>query len=735
MHICSNLRKLRVPPCSTKHVSTTSASDETAHDRITTQENNAKTPASVAENRDGLDSHKAKPEIGKGQNSSSDSASTRHRKRQAQKNVNATSASVPGSDGADKAAAVSDSDDDKPNDDKPQRRRKRPERKSEKPKPSHNSGATSRAERRRKRRSKRQSRRQAHKNAHATSASIFGRNGADEAASSSDSDDDGKPNDDKPQRQRKLLVIRKTEKPKPTQDSGAKNWAEQRKARGSKRQAQNNANATSASVPGSDGADKAASSSDSNDDDKANDDKPQTQSKLLVIRETDASGDGGVDDPSPLKAVAGTGWVTPPNNSPAHPIATKSLVGRPADSPENSSVTQLGHSDVVTRSTDSSGNMSTKAKAPDSSQTHAKGGDRLGVSQFDQTMDAALLETTDLSETANLELDNVEVIEVDEDIELSKLGNITVDSKQLSGIAVKEDKNDDQKHTHVPTAFGYDQAISSRSILGLPVNVDESKKEIKNKPTIPTKYKPAKTISKHYLIPLNSDGGLDCTLDDLEKGLIIGQGAFGSVFIAKIRYSGDSAAAREDEIFALKKMSKNQIIKESNPEAVLRETEVLRLVRGSIFCPYLFAAMQDDNYLYLLQEFLQGGDLYFLMKNSGMFDYSMLPVYIARTYCACLVCALTFLHEQGVVFRDLKPENIMLTANGHIKLVDFGIAKQIGSNRTFTIMGTPEYIAPEALLGSGYGFSVDVWGLVSNACWSQSSHHSRLLRVCTASNA
>ena len=760
------LPKPRIPQYSTKNASNKSGEGSTTNEKaraqkIASNEDNANTAASVAENDDdGTHSHKAKQEIRESKDSSSQvqndahatpasvsggndaaksSASSHHHshrrdshrradrhrkriilrkdadkpkttqdtvntkatqedhaktraerrrrrksKRPSQKNANAKSASVLDAGETNKASASSDSDDDGRAHRHRKRRTSRKDADNQKPtqdtddtKPTQEDHAKTRAERRRRRKSKRQSR----KNANAKSASAPGTGETNKASASSDS------NDDRPHRHRKRITLRKdadkptatqeTDNQKLTQEDHAKTRAERRRQPESKRQSQKNANAksASASVSGSDHADKDLASSDSDDDDK-----PQSQ------QNTDARDADGANTSSPSKLE------TTPTDDFAAKINTSA-----ASSPDHFQITRL---DNFTSSPVTSDDNSSKVEEPDRSHTHVTAGDEPSELTFDQTLDAGLMDT------ANAALDNTGTFEFGEWIKRSVPGNNGVDdSKQLPDGAI--------------AAIASDPDLHSRSIFLSDVGTGGIKKDTNKKIdkelaiAKEKKLKIQRGISQ-YSFPLNAEGGLDCTLDDLEKGLIIGQGAFGCVFMCKLRFYS-TPAGDEEEVFALKKMSKNKIIKESNPEAVLRETEVLRLVRGSVFCPYLFAALQDDNHLYLLQEFLQGGDLYFLMKNSGMFEYSMLPVYIAQTYSACLICALAFLHEQGVVFRDLKPENVMLTATGHIKLVDFGIAKRIGKKHTTTIVGTPEYIAPEALLGSGYGFSVDVWSLVRDA--------------------
>lgn len=111
----------------------------------------------------------------------------------------------------------------------------------------------------------------------------------------------------------------------------------------------------------------------------------------------------------------------------------------------------------------------------------------------------------------------------------------------------------------------------------------------------------------------------------------------------------------------------------------------------------------------MLFEFLAGGELFSRLRREGRFSID-----VALFYSSEILLALQFLHRNNIVYRDLKPENLLIDNYGHIKLADFGFAKELVMDRTITLCGTPEYLAPEIVRGSkhiGYGKSVDWWAL------------------------
>ena len=117
-------------------------------------------------------------------------------------------------------------------------------------------------------------------------------------------------------------------------------------------------------------------------------------------------------------------------------------------------------------------------------------------------------------------------------------------------------------------------------------------------------------------------------------------------------------------------------------------------------------AFQDEQRLYMIMEFVNGGELFYHLKqNKQGFEEDR-----AKFYAVEMLLALDYLHTQGVVYRDLKPENILIDSKGHIRLTDFGLSKA-GLNetdgRTESFCGTPEYLAPEILREKHYGYSVD----------------------------
>lgn len=109
-------------------------------------------------------------------------------------------------------------------------------------------------------------------------------------------------------------------------------------------------------------------------------------------------------------------------------------------------------------------------------------------------------------------------------------------------------------------------------------------------------------------------------------------------------------------------------------------------------------------------DFLNGGELFYHLRREQRFSEDRV-----RFYAAEILLALEYLHDQNIIYRDLKPENILLDQHGHVRLTDFGLCKikEGKEDLTYSICGTPEYLAPEVIIGKGYNNEVDFWALVS----------------------
>ncbi|KAL8153554.1 hypothetical protein V2J09_011314, partial [Rumex salicifolius] len=214
------------------------------------------------------------------------------------------------------------------------------------------------------------------------------------------------------------------------------------------------------------------------------------------------------------------------------------------------------------------------------------------------------------------------------------------------------------------------------------------------------------------------------SIDDFEIMKPISRGAFGRVFLAKKRTTGD--------LFAIKVLKKADMIRKNAVESILAERDILISVRNPFVVRFFYSFTCRDN-LYLVMEYLNGGDLYSLLRNLGCLDED-----VAR------VLALEYLHSLNVVHRDLKPDNLLIAHDGHIKLTDFGLSKVglinstddlsgpgvIGTSqyeedeshlstserqqerrKKRSAVGTPDYLAPEILLGTGHAATADWWSV------------------------
>lgn len=199
---------------------------------------------------------------------------------------------------------------------------------------------------------------------------------------------------------------------------------------------------------------------------------------------------------------------------------------------------------------------------------------------------------------------------------------------------------------------------------------------------------------RYYDIPVLSK----LTIEDFILYQKLGKGAFATVY-----YSTDKAT--KTEICALKVLRKEKILKEQQVDHVKSEKRLLNSVR-SVFIIKLLHYFQDETYLYLAMEYMPGGELFRFLRARMYFGEDT-----AKFYSMQIILAIDYLHRLNIIYRDIKPENILISGTGYLKLADFGFAKLLLENRTYTLCGTPEYLAPETILNRGYGPAVDWWGI------------------------
>ncbi|XP_044537387.1 rho-associated protein kinase 1-like [Gracilinanus agilis] len=191
--------------------------------------------------------------------------------------------------------------------------------------------------------------------------------------------------------------------------------------------------------------------------------------------------------------------------------------------------------------------------------------------------------------------------------------------------------------------------------------------------------------------------------EDYEALKVIGRGAFGEVQLVRHKSTR--------KVYAMKTLNKSKMIKKSDSVFYWEERDIMAFANNPWVVP-LYHAFQNDSYLFMIMEYMPGGDLLHLMSHCDV------PEKWARFYAAEVVLALDAIHSMGFIHRDVKPDNMLLDKSGHLKLADFGCCikmNKYGVVQCNTTLGTPDYISPEVLqsqCGDGYyGQECDWWSV------------------------
>ncbi|KCV68476.1 AGC/PKA protein kinase [Fonticula alba] len=200
----------------------------------------------------------------------------------------------------------------------------------------------------------------------------------------------------------------------------------------------------------------------------------------------------------------------------------------------------------------------------------------------------------------------------------------------------------------------------------------------------------------HREITLVAENRRRWKLSDFILHQTLGTGTFGRVHLSRHR--------TQPGYYAMKVLRKEDVVRLKQVEHINSEKDIL----AQISCPFivtLYCTFQDVHSIYMLEEYIIGGEVFSHLRRAGRFSNDT-----TRFYAAEIILAIEYLHRLDIIYRDLKPENLLLDSEGHIKITDFGFAKKV-VDRTWTLCGTPEYLAPEIIQSKGHGKAVDWWAL------------------------
>lgn len=197
-------------------------------------------------------------------------------------------------------------------------------------------------------------------------------------------------------------------------------------------------------------------------------------------------------------------------------------------------------------------------------------------------------------------------------------------------------------------------------------------------------------------------------LTDFDLRRTLGTGSFGRVHLVQSKHN--------QRFYAVKVLKKAQVVKMKQVEHTNDERRMLQEVKHP-FLITLWGTFQDSKNIYMVMDFVEGGELFSLLRKSQVDDplcvhdqlltsQQRFPNPVAKFYAAEVTLALEYLHSKDIIYRDLKPENLLLDRHGHLKITDFGFAKKV-PDITWTLCGTPDYLAPEVVSSKGYNKSVD----------------------------
>ena len=268
----------------------------------------------------------------------------------------------------------------------------------------------------------------------------------------------------------------------------------------------------------------------------------------------------------------------------------------------------------------------------------------------------------------------------------SKADNKNINKDEFNIIPLSEEKN--IKST---------KNLNDKSIPLLTLSEDENKKEIHNNKKLLSSKGDNEKIKDAYQ---SKEFKNKVTLNDFQIIKLLGKGAFGKVLLV---YNEELK-----KYFAMKTLRKDYIKKNQQTKHTKEERKILEKIDYP-FISKLYYAFQNEKKLFMITEYMPGGEMFYHLHMNDHFNENK-----ARFYIAEIVLALDHLHKNNILYRDLKPENILLDELGHIKLTDFGLSKimnNIEKDKTYTVCGTPIYVAPEVLTGQGYNKLVDWWSV------------------------